>query len=181
VRGRQVAGVVLVVVGVALLVVTLTGIGGELIVLLGGLAFLASYLGTRTYGFLVPGGVLTGIGAAMLLDELSFELGLGVGFVLIVLVQLVTGAPREGGWWWPLIPGGILTTIGVANLLDERTTRLVLPVALIVLGLLALLTARGVGEGERVATGEEPHGGAGGASDGPPFDRPGPDPGPGAH
>jgi hypothetical protein len=142
-RGRQVAGVVLVGVGVALLVVTLTGVGGELIVLLGGLAFLASHLATRAYGLLVPGGILTGVGAAMLLDDLSFELGLGAGFVLIVLVQLVTGAPREAGWWWPLIPGGILVTLGVASLLDERTTRLVLPGVLIVLGLVSLLSARG--------------------------------------
>jgi hypothetical protein len=142
-RGRQVAGVVLVGVGVALLVVTLTGIGGELVVLLGGVAFLASHLATRSYGLLVPGGILTGIGAAMLLDDLPFELGLGAGFLLIVLVQLATGAPREGGWWWPLVPGGILVTLGVASLLDERTTRLVLPVVLIILGLVALLSARG--------------------------------------
>lgn len=141
-RGRQVAGVVLVGVGVALLVVTLTGVGGELIVLLGGLAFLASHLATRIYGLLVPGGILTGFGAAMLLDDLPFELGLGAGFVLIVLVQLVTGASREPGWWWPLIPGGILIALGVATLLDERTTQLVLPGVLIVLGLVSLLSAK---------------------------------------
>jgi hypothetical protein len=141
-RGRQVAGVVLVAVGVALLVVNLTGVGGESIVLLGGLAFLASHLATGTYGFLVPGGILTGVGAATLSDAVPFELGLGAGFVLIVLFQLATGAPRDGGWWWPLIPGGIFTAIGVANLLDERVIRLALPGALIVLGLVALLTSR---------------------------------------
>jgi hypothetical protein len=144
-RGRQVAGVVLVGVGVALLIVTLTGVGGELIVLLGGLAFLASHLATRSYGLLVPGGILTGIGASMLLDSLSFELGLGAGFLLIMLVQLATGAPKDAGWWWPSIPGGILVTIGVANQLDEQTTRLVLPGVLIVLGLIALLTSRSPG------------------------------------
>jgi hypothetical protein len=144
-RGRRIAGVVLVGVGVALLIVTLTGVGGELFVLLGGIAFLASYLATRSYGLLVPGGILTGIGASMLVDSLSFDLGLGAGFVLIVLVQFATGAPRDAGWWWPLIPGGILTALGVASLLDERTTRLALPGVLILLGLLALLTARAPG------------------------------------
>jgi hypothetical protein len=178
-RGRQVAGVVLVGVGVALLIVTLTGIGGELVVLLGGLAFLGSHLATRAYGLLVPGGILTGIGASMLLEELSLDLGLGAGFILIVLVQLATGAPRAEGWWWPLIPGGILTTIGVANLLDERMTRLVLPGVLIVLGLVALLTARGVDEHgsavrEREASSSEGGSSAGGGPSAPSQEGPAP-------
>ena len=183
-RGRQIAGVVLVGVGVALLIVTLTGVGGELIVLLGGLAFLASHLATRSYGLLVPGGILTGIGASMLLDSLSFNLGLGAGFVLIVLVQLATGAPRDAGWWWPLIPGGILTALGGASLLDEPTTRLVLPGVLIVLGLVALLTSRApAAEGPAGADPEA--GGEAPASSGRPPQDPGraesgPDPAPGA-
>jgi hypothetical protein len=54
--GRSFAGTLLVVIGVALLLINLTGVGGVAVVLLGGLAFLATYLATRSYGFLVPGG-----------------------------------------------------------------------------------------------------------------------------
>ena len=144
--GRSFAGALLVVLGVALLLIELTGVGGVAVVLLGGLAFLATYLATRSYGFLVPGGILTGFGGALVAEDLGLVgdldlVGLGVGFLLIPLVQLLSGGRREGGWWWPLIPGGILTGLGVVEHLRGDTAGLILPGLLIILGLSFLLSA----------------------------------------
>jgi hypothetical protein len=145
-RGRSLAGALLVAIGVALLIINLTGVGGVAVVLLGGLAFLATHLATRTYGFLVPGGILTGFGAALVAEDLGLVadiglIGLGVGFLLIPLVQIVTGAPREGGWWWPVIPGGILIALGAIEFLQGGSAGLILPGILIILGLSFLLDA----------------------------------------
>jgi hypothetical protein len=144
--GRSFAGVMLVAIGVALLLINLTGVGGVAVVLLGGFAFLATYLATRSYGFLVPGGILTGFGAALVAQDLGLVadvalFGLGGGFLLIPLVQLLTGAERQSGWWWPLIPGGILIGIGLIERLEGSATGLVLPGVLIIAGLAFLLSA----------------------------------------
>jgi len=145
-RGRSLAGALLVAIGVALLVIDLTGVGGVAVVLLGGLAFLATHFATRSYGFLVPGGILTGFGAALVAQDLDLVadvtlIGLGGGFLLIPLVQLATRAPREGGWWWPVIPGGILVAIGAIEVLQGDAAGLILPAILIILGLSFLLSA----------------------------------------
>lgn len=144
--GRSFAGTLLVVIGIALLLINLTGVGGVAVVLLGGLAFLATYLATRSYGFLVPGGILTGFGAALVAQDLGLVadvalFGLGGGFLLIPVVQLMAGAPREGGWWWPLIPGGILVALGAIEYLQGDAAGLILPAILIILGLAFLLSA----------------------------------------
>jgi hypothetical protein len=158
--GRSFAGVMLVAIGVALLLIDLTGVGGVAVVLLGGLAFLATYLATRSYGFLVPGGILTGFGAALVAQDLGFVadvtlIGLGAGFLLIPLVQLLTGADRQPGWWWPLIPGGILVALGLIEYLQGSAAGLVLPGVLIIAGLAFLLSAarRGSATGEDVVDG----------------------------
>jgi len=145
-RGRSLAGALLVAIGVALLIINLTGVGRVAVVLLGGLAFLATHLATRSYGFLVPGGILTGFGAALVAEDLGIVtdvgvIGLGVGFLLIPLVQVVTGAEREGGWWWPVVPGGILVTLGAVEFVQGDAAGLILPGVLIVLGLSFLLNA----------------------------------------
>lgn len=144
--GRSFAGVMLVVIGVALLLINLTGVGGVAIVLLGGLAFLATYVATRSYGFLVPGGIMTGFGAALVAEDLGLVadvglIGLGSGFLLIPAVQLLTGAERDGGWWWPVVPGGILAVLGVVEHLQGGAAGLVLPGLLIIVGLGFLLSA----------------------------------------
>jgi hypothetical protein len=159
--GRSFAGVMLVAIGVALLLIELTGVGGVAIVLLGGLAFLATHLATRSYGFLVPGGILTGFGAALVAEDLGLTsdiglLGLGAGFLLIPAVQLLTGAERDGGWWWPLIPGGILAVLGTLQRLEGGAAGLVLPGVLIILGLVFLLSAARRGAGDAAAARTDP-------------------------
>jgi len=169
-HGRQVAGVILVAVGVSLLVIEMTGVGGVAILLLGGVAFLSAFVATRSYGFLVPGGILTGLGTALVLTDAGIvtvppQLGIGAGFLLIPLLQLVLRAPREGGWWWPLIPGGILTTIGVAELFEGVPASLVLPGVLIVVGL-AFVASGARGAGRRAAEREAALAGEGSAAPG---------------
>jgi len=144
--GRSVAGALLVVLGVALLLIELTGVGGVAVVLLGGLAFLATYLATRSYGFLVPGGILSGVGGALVAQDLGLAddvglAGLGIGFLLIPTVQLLSRGTREGGWWWPVVPGSILTGLGVVESVRGGTAGLILPAVLIILGLSFLLSA----------------------------------------
>ena len=149
---RQLAGVLLIALGVAQLVISLTGTGVELIVALGGVAFLAAFLATRAYGFLVPGGVLTGVGVGLFLlargqSFAVLELGLAGGFLAIPILQLVTGAPRERGWWWPLLPAGILGALGAAMLVDAQLVTLGLPGLLVLAGIAAVASgARGAGK-----------------------------------
>jgi hypothetical protein len=144
--GRSFAGTLLVVIGIVLLLIELTGTGRVAVVLLGGLAFLATFVATRSYGFLVPGGILTGFGAGLVAQDLGLVddiglIGLGVGFLLIPALQLATRTPRDGGWWWPLIPGGILVLLGVIENLQEEVAGLILPAVLIIVGLAFLLSA----------------------------------------
>ena len=149
---RQLAGVLLVALGVAQLVSVRTSSGGELVVALGGAAFLAAFLATRAYGFLVPGGILTGVGIALLLPDRGLpvavlQLGLAGGFLAIPLLQLITRAPRERGWWWPLLPAGILGALGGVALVDDDLFTYGFPGLLVVAGIVAVASgARGAGK-----------------------------------
>jgi hypothetical protein len=152
----RILGLFLVVIGAALLVATVTGSGGELIVAFIGLAFLAGYASTRAYGLLIPGAILTGLGLGIVAESLGAPgevvvLGLGLGFLVIPVVDLSV-APARAGWWWPLLPGGILTAIGAAELTGVQDAgRYAVPVVLIVIGL-ALLVRRSPGRELRSAT-----------------------------
>jgi len=113
--------VVLMAVGVILLGGQLTGQWQWVVPGLG-LAFLATYLVTREYGFLVPGCILLGLGAGLLAHMRVPDpaeaanaglllVPLGLGFVGIwVLDRLYTRASN----WWPLVPGGIIALVGLA-------------------------------------------------------------------
>jgi hypothetical protein len=146
VDGTRIVGLVLLVVGGAALLAVTTGIGGEVVVAAVGIAFLASYAATRTYGLLIPGGILTGLGTGIVVasqggPDAAVPFGLGVGFLLIALIDGVHGT-RQGGWWWPLIPGGILATVGLTELLGARDAgAYIVPAVLILVGL-ALLVRR---------------------------------------
>jgi hypothetical protein len=115
------AGVILVVLGLLLLAGTLLGVGGEAVPLAIGVVFLVAYAARRTYGFLIPGSILTGLGAGIVVqDRLAgghggeVVLGLGLGFLAIYAIDsAVVGrlSPR----FWPLIPGGILTVVGLLS------------------------------------------------------------------
>lgn len=155
---QRIVGVSLIVLGVLLFVFQLAGVGAESTVLLIGLAFLVAYVATRQYGFLVPTGILTGLGAGIVLAELGapdamVPLGLGLGFIAIAVVDgAVRG--RTTGFWWPLIPGGIITVAALGDLPVVRDLVPYLwPVGLVVVGALLILRARrSAGSDEAVAS-----------------------------
>lgn len=142
-----VGGIILVMLGVALLVgQLLPGVGGEIVVPAIGIAFLAAYFLTRTYGFVVPGCILTGLGIGILAQSRVYlggvqpvVLGLGLGFLAIwVLDRLYTRFSN----FWPLIPGGILVLVSIAPAFPQLGPMLATlwPVALIIVGI-ALVAA----------------------------------------
>ncbi len=144
-RGSVVGGVILIMLGVAFLAMQVLGEGAGALVPLGiGVAFLVSHFAYRSYGFLVPGAILTGLGSGLLVEQFTdvpgepIVLGLGLGFLLIFVIDrgLTHAGPSEGAWW-PLIPGGILTLVGAGTLvpgLSDAVLRYGWPVAFIIGG-----------------------------------------------
>lgn len=149
---NRIVGLLLIGLGAGLLLVTLTEAGAEVLLALVGLGFLVAYGATRTYGFLIPGAIVTGLAGGILATQqgapdASVVLGLGSGFLVIALVDRLLGSVGPG-WWWPVIPGGILVTIGVAAVTGiEDLPAYLVPVVLIVIGV-ALLLRRPGGEAE---------------------------------
>lgn len=120
-RSGIVGGLILVMIGIGLLVAQFTEVGGVIVVLLLGVAFLIGAFLTRNYGFVVPGCILSGLGAGLIAEQLGVigepvVIGLGLGFLMIwVIDQFFTRAVPPQGRWWPLIPGGILLFVGLMN------------------------------------------------------------------
>lgn len=114
---------------------------GNLILLLIGSVFMYVYFTTKhsyRVGFLIPGAILSGLGAGVLLEDtpLAQLLGgndittvtLGLGFCLIWLL--------ERKHWWSLIPGGILVLTGLSSF---RVIGSLWPLALIAVGVYLLV------------------------------------------
>src|SRR2546428_278448 len=113
------------------------------IVLLIGFTFAAASAAPGRYGLLIPAGVLTGLGAGILLQDFAVTrepvvLGLGIGFLAIYGVDLAARRSPQRARWWPLIPGAILTIIAGAGgaFGDEggRTIQQAWPIILVVIG-----------------------------------------------
>ncbi|MFO7961388.1 MAG: hypothetical protein R6U94_10620 [Nitriliruptoraceae bacterium] len=151
---NRVLGLLLIGLGGILLLAVTTDIGGEVVVGFAGLAFLGAYATHRTYGLLIPGGILTGLGAGLLLETAGVggdvaAFGLGAGFVSIAVIdQLVT--PGRSAWWWPLIPGGVLLVSSAGSVTGiPDLGRYLLPAVLIVIGAVLLLRRGGDGATDR--------------------------------
>jgi hypothetical protein len=134
-RDRIVFAAVLIFVGVAGLVlqaVEATPTGGGVVVLIVGLGLLGAFAYSRQYGYLIPGGILTGLGAGIVASEAFtltddgtggvIVLGLGAGFVSIWLIGALVHVAEHH--WWPLIPGAILATVGAALLIGSEAVAL---------------------------------------------------------
>ncbi|HET7646428.1 MAG TPA: hypothetical protein VFV59_08210 [Candidatus Limnocylindria bacterium] len=143
-----VPGLILIGLGVFLGIVQVTGVGAEAVVAVIGGAFLVTYALTRNYGFLVPGGIMTGLGLGIIWETQAAAnadgvvvIGLGLGFLAIYVIDLLVRG--HAALWWPVIPGGILATIGVLVETEQerwlRGTELLWPAALIVIGGIILL------------------------------------------
>jgi hypothetical protein len=90
---------------------------GSAIVLIIGLAFVYAYSQSRNFGFLVPGAILTGLGAGIVVETMSttsgwVPLGLGLGFCAIWFLHRAH--------WWALIPGGIIALAGLQDIASSN-------------------------------------------------------------
>jgi len=126
-------------------------VGGWIVTAIG-LAFLGAFAYTRTYGYIVPGGVMTGLGLGIVVSQSvawnggegeggAVVLGLGLGFISIAAIGSLMRLDRPT--WWALIPGGILGTIGTLLLVGGGAIQLLdwWGVALILIGLVVVWRA----------------------------------------
>ena len=142
-RARLIPGLILILLGIAFLLMQYFEFGPGLFLTLLGLIFLIPYALTRSYGLLIPGCILSGIGVGLMFDRLPLNtavtvpIGLGLGFIAIFAVQLVVA--RESHWW-PLIPGGLLVLVGIADGIPQSQTLVEKgwPLILVFIGLLIL-------------------------------------------
>jgi hypothetical protein len=124
--GTWLVGLVLVAVGGLLLLGRWIPDVGQYVVLAIGLILLIVFFATDQYGFLVPGGIVSGIGAGIPLSvayagQLGgglFLLSMGTGFLLIWALALLFQLPERHPW--PLVPGLVLGTIGAGLAAGER-------------------------------------------------------------
>jgi hypothetical protein len=140
-------GLILIGLGVVLFLIQVTGVGAEAVVAVIGAVFLIAYATTRQYGFMIPGGILTGLGLGILWEtEIgsgggAVLIGLGLGFISIFLIGALVH--DRATMWWPIIPGGILTAIGA--LVETENQGMVSgvgelwPIVLVVIGGLLIL------------------------------------------
>jgi hypothetical protein len=152
-----IGGLVLVAVGLLMLATYLVPEIGLYTVLVLGIVFLAAFLYTRAYGFLVPGGILTGLGIGIILTQAmaAEEMlagavvvgGLALGFAAIwaiaALMHLEESHP------WPLIPAAILGTVAVFLAIGQpealQYLSVVIAIAMIAGGGWLMLRRRGGG------------------------------------
>jgi hypothetical protein len=113
----KVTGAILVLAGLVLFVLQLTtSVTISIMFLVGGFIFIAAYYNKHSYGLLIPGCILVGMGLGQLGDEyLDFlhspsYIGLGLGFLGIYAVDKLH---RGSTPWWPLVPGFILLLMGL--------------------------------------------------------------------
>lgn len=134
------------------------GFSYGLVVLLGlGAAFILAGILTRSHGWFIPGGILTGIGAGVALVDgpLSGALPVDDGGLFMLafaggwfLITVLTAIFTDETQWWPLIPGAIMALIGLAAGFGSvfATTLSLLgrlwPAALILVGLYVLFAGR---------------------------------------
>jgi hypothetical protein len=142
-RRQIIPGLILIVLGIVFLLTQYFEFGPGLFLILLGLIFLIPYIFTRSYGLLIPGCILAGIGVGLAFEralsrpDVTVSVGLGLAFLAIFLVQLIVAGSSH---WWPLVPGGILLLAGFAELEPQGQVLLekAWPLALIAIGLAIL-------------------------------------------
>jgi hypothetical protein len=149
--GGWVPGVILIAVGLTLFSVQLLNLDSEVLVLVVGLVFAIAFVATRRYGLLIAAGIVSGLGAGILLEDSGVMgepvvLGLGLGLLAIYAGDLLTSGARAPGRWWPLIPGAVLTIIaGAESTFGPEGARVIAqgwPLILIAAGAWLLLRGR---------------------------------------
>ena len=142
-RRQILPGLILIVLGIVVLLTQYFEFGPSLILILLGLVFLIPYAFAHSYGLLIPGCILTGIGVGLAFErtlsrpDVTVSIGLGLAFIAIFLVQRIVAGSSH---WWPLVPGGILVLVGIAELAPQAQALLDRgwPLLLIAIGLAIL-------------------------------------------
>ena len=127
-REAVIGGAVLIAIGLLVLIaqnIKTENLGLLFLPALGGIFLVAGIVG-RQVGFLIPGGILTGIGVGAILVQSTvvagndnaqggvFLLGFAGGWFLITALSKLFTCQTH---WWPLIPGMIMALIGGALML----------------------------------------------------------------
>jgi len=168
-RTRITAGSTLIVVGFVLFFLQhMKGFGETAIFAALGAIFLVGYLWRKSYGLLVPAGILLGLAVGSYFEEISEGatdwslFGLGCGFFLIYVLDLLYRRRRH---WWPVVPGSILVLLAFPAsedllhiLLDHWPLLLVLIGVVIVIGAFVQVPGR---SGRRSKSGGGPSAPAG--------------------
>lgn len=130
---------------------------GQFVTLGIGLVLLVLFAVSRNPGTLIGGGIVTGIGAGVLVAAnaesdiagAAVLFGLGFGFIGVWLIGTLMRVKEVS--LWPLIPGAILVVVGIVVLAGSeaaKTLELLWPALLIGLGVIVLIAAmRGRGTG----------------------------------
>jgi len=149
-KGQIIAGIILILVGLSISGLRLF-VGfhqNSFMLLLGGL-FIAAYFYKDSYGLLIPGCLITGLGLGSFSSGFFWRfphlntLGLGIGFIGIYVIDRLNKGKTE---WWPLIPGGILLMVGLSfrPFSMWRFIHIGWPVVLIALGLWIIAKSTGL-------------------------------------
>jgi hypothetical protein len=155
-RNTMVGGALLVAIGLLVLLaqnVQAETLGLLFLPALGGLFLIAGIIG-RQVGFIIPGGILTGIGLGVIFTQNPslaatetaqggvFFIGFALGWFLIpVLSKLFTRETQ----WWALIPGAIMALLGGSLMLGGAALNVLefagrwWPLILVALGLLIIV------------------------------------------
>ena len=158
-HGGLVAGTVLILIGlVSLLAVFYPAIDFDrYFVLFLGIVFLVWGSLRPARGLIIPGGILTGIGAGVLLTSsiyTHFNEPVSGGIFLLafaggwMLIPLFTALVARPVMWWPAIPAAFMAFFGVALLASSLDPQLLdylnkgWPIILIVIGLYLILRHR---------------------------------------
>ncbi len=138
-RGALITSLVLISIGLIFLLSDLNIITFNpfYIVLLVGVAFLAAYLLTSTWAFIIPG-VIISLTSLVLLTNSA-----GVWYLWTGIVALAFLAVYATGQKWAMIPGGILLAITLMNALEYYTNVSSFPIILIIIGVYLILKNRG--------------------------------------
>ncbi len=180
-RAGVVVGALLILLGILFFLAQFVRFEGWVFLLGLGVIFLAVGWLLRTYGFLIPGGILTGLGAGIAATNVLPEdggqggavlLGLGLGFVLVWVLGWAVLREKHP---WPLIPGGILGVMGALLLAGAWGLQVLellgkfWPAILVVIGIVVLVSAfRGPREEKAPVPGGTPPAPPGGEGEEPP-------------
>ncbi len=147
-QGAFIAGIILIIIGIAILLRNLGFLGPGIFVTAIGASFLIAYAFKRLLGFLIIGMVLFWIGVAaipvqahIISSRLNGPLVLTALGISFIAVYAFMGRRRH---WWPLVLGGILLLVGAVGILSvlgvlpltfAQLSSLILPIVLIAIGI----------------------------------------------